>query len=275
MEAVQKAAGRQWGELAERLEQAALKGSEAPHELVCGTVLREAPTGMIVPPPEVSGLLWHGRDLLVGVGGEVQQRKGWDYSAITRTVAGAAGGGGVKVNVLHWHRRGGALLLAGDKNGVLRVHRRGGGAGGDFRLVKALQVHSQELRDVSSSPASLQKVATCSDDASCRLVDLETGQLERELLGHCSEVKTVAWHASLALLLTGSKDYTVKLWDARAGCSVATMYHHNNLVHDVKWTPFSPHCFVTASKDATMRLVDIRNLTGTLEDFRAPTAPLS
>ena len=65
---------------------------------------------------------------------------------------------------------------------------------------------------MSSSPASLQKVATCSDDASCRLVDLETGQLERELLGHCSEVKTVAWHASLALLLTGSKDYTVKLW---------------------------------------------------------------
>ena len=49
------------------------------------------------------------------------------------------------------------------------------------------------------------------------------------------------------------------------------MYHHNNMIHDVKWIPQNEYCFMSVSKDANMRLVDIRNLTGTLEQFRAPT----
>lgn len=43
------------------------------------------------------------------------------------------------------------------------------------------------------------------------------------------------------------------------------MYHHNNLIHDAKWLPNNPYLFISASKDATMKLVDIRNLAGTVE----------
>ena len=43
------------------------------------------------------------------------------------------------------------------------------------------------------------------------------------------------------------------------------------MIHDVKWIPHNDYCFMSVSKDATMRLVDIRNLTGNLEYFRAPT----
>ncbi len=111
-------------------------------------------------------------------------------------------------------------------------------------------------------------MATCSDDSTCKIVDIETQQLETELVGHCSEVKCISWHSKMAILLSGSKDYNVKLWDARASeCRtqpIATMYHHNNLIHDVKWVPSNDYCFMSVSKDATMRLVDIRNLTGTL-----------
>lgn len=35
-------------------------------------------------------------------------------------------------------------------------------------------MHSQEIRDITTTPASLEKIATCSDDSTSKIIDIET-----------------------------------------------------------------------------------------------------
>ena len=67
-------------------------------------MLNEVPQNMIIPPPEVSSLLWHlnGRDVLAAVGGEIQHRKGWQYNLIARSVA-SDNPAVIKINIMHYH----------------------------------------------------------------------------------------------------------------------------------------------------------------------------
>lgn len=45
------------------------------------------------------------------------------------------------------------------------------------------------------------------------------------LLGHGSDVRSVAWHPVLSLIISGSKDaqQPIKLWDPKTGESVSTL----------------------------------------------------
>ena len=47
--------------------------------------------------------------------------------------------------------------------------------------------------------------------------DFKTLKPERTLTGHGGDVKACDWHPSKSAIASGSKDATVKLWDARAG----------------------------------------------------------
>ena len=71
--------------------------------------------------------------MLATVGGEIQHRKGWQYNLIARNIA-SENPAVIKINITHYHRRGGNLLLAGDKNGVVKIYKNGG----DFPLVGGL-----------------------------------------------------------------------------------------------------------------------------------------
>jgi polyadenylation factor subunit 2 len=41
--------------------------------------------------------------------------------------------------------------------------------------------------------------------------------------GHGWDVKCVDWHPSLGVVVSGSKDNLVKMWDPRSGDNVATL----------------------------------------------------
>ena len=62
------------------------------------------------------------------------------------------------------------------------------------------------------SPDGL-RVAIGSEDATARVWNLASGQVELELQGHTATVRSVAFSPNGRRLLTGSDDYTVKLWD--------------------------------------------------------------
>ena len=48
---------------------------------------------------------------------------------------------------------------------------------------------------------------------------------------HRSDVKSCEWHPFESLILTGSKDYYVKIWDPRTGGKgVHTISAHNNTI---------------------------------------------
>jgi polyadenylation factor subunit 2 len=64
------------------------------------------------------------------------------------------------------------------------------------------------------------KFMSCSDDRTARVFDFATNTEEICFEGHGSDVKTCDWHPFKCLVVTGSKDNYVKLWDPRTGKEV-------------------------------------------------------
>lgn len=60
-------------------------------------------------------------------------------------------------------------------------------------------------------------IVTCSDDKTLKLWDVETERCLRTFTGHKGFVFTVQQHWSTGLLVSGSFDNTVRLWDIRQG----------------------------------------------------------
>ena len=63
------------------------------------------------------------------------------------------------------------------------------------------------------------KFVTCSDDRTAKIFDFLTSKEEYCFEGHGSDVKSCDWHPVHSLIVTGSKDNKVKLWDPRWGGS--------------------------------------------------------
>ena len=78
------------------------------------------------------------------------------------------------------------------------------------------------VRAISFTPSD-RKFVTCSDDKTVRVWDFWTLGMEAELRGHNADVYSVAWHPGKALLLSGSRDTSVKLWDPKTGQDVKTL----------------------------------------------------
>ena len=89
------------------------------------------------------------------------------------------------------------------------------------------------------------------------------------ILGHGDDVKCVDWHPQKGLVVSGSKDnqQPVKLWDPKSGQSLATLHAHKNTVMDVKWNK-NGQWLITASRDHSIKLFDIRRLNRELQTFR-------
>lgn len=101
---------------------------------------------------------------------------------------------------------------------------------------------------------------SCSDDRTARIFDFLTSQEECRFEGHGSDVKSCDWHPSQCLVVTGSKDNKVKLWDPRLGKEVHTLQSHNNTINQVRWNPVNGNWLLTGSRDSTIKIHDIRTM---------------
>eukprot|EP00731_Ephydatia_muelleri_P015099 Em0008g819a len=123
-----------------------------------------------------------------------------------------------------------------------------------FSLVLTLRV----LYNDNLSPTDA-KLATCSDDGTVRIFDFIRCSEEFILRGHGADVKSVDWHPTKGLVVSGSKDnqQPVKLWDPRAGQSVCTLHAHKATVMCVKWNQ-NGNWLATAARDHLIKIFDIR-----------------
>jgi WD40 repeat protein len=81
--------------------------------------------------------------------------------------------------------------------------------------------------------------------------------IQKELIGHTDAVYTLQCDGHL--LISGSKDHTIKAWDIEQGSCLATLQGHNASVLCLQ---FDDSYIVTGSSDATMILWDL--CTGTM-----------
>ncbi|KAL7686822.1 putative WD40/YVTN repeat-like-containing domain superfamily, coatomer alpha subunit [Plasmopara halstedii] len=82
---------------------------------------------------------------------------------------------------------------------------------------------------------------------------------ERVLNGHRRAVNRICWHTSdWNILISGSQDGTVKLWDKRGGKVMLTYQPKSESVRDVRASPFHPNKFAAAFENGIVQVWDMR-----------------
>ncbi len=172
--------------------------------------------------------------------------------------------GDQQIRTMAWSQSGEHRLVSGEQDGVLRMFD------GTFRQLRKYKGHEAPVRGISFCPTSI-KFASCSDDLSIKIWDFETAVEENKLLGHGFDVTTVHWHPSKGLVLSGSRDNVCKLWNPKTKTCLRTITGHKNAITAVAWNPIDDNWFVSASKDQSIRLYDIRMIKekDCIHSFRA------
>lgn len=127
----------------------------------------------------------------------------------------------------------------------------------NFNNVKSIQAHNDPVRDIAFAPTDT-KFVTAADDASLKIFDFAGGVEESVLTGHQWDAKCVDWHPTKGLLVSGSKDHQIKLWDPRTGRCLTTLHGHKNTVSKTLFEPTNGVLLASCARDQTARVFDIR-----------------
>ncbi|KAK6462394.1 polyadenylation factor I subunit 2 [Scheffersomyces coipomensis] len=145
-------------------------------------------------------------------------------------------------------------LLSGDQSGGVKFWQP------NFNNVNNITAHPSGVRDIAFSPND-SKFLTCGDDSTVKIWNFNNGQEERTLTGHHWEVKSADWHANLGLIVSGSKDNLVKLWDPRSSTCVTTLHGFKHTVNKTRFQPTGTKRLLAAvSRDRSCRIFDLRTM---------------
>lgn len=117
--------------------------------------------------------------------------------------------------------------------------------------LQKLSGHTDVVRCVTHSPDGLT-IASCSDDKTIRLWDVQTGNLLRTMEGHDAEVNSVCYSPDGTMIASGSSDWTVRLWNAKTGALTRTLTDHDGVVWSVSFSPDGTR-IASGSADKTVR----------------------
>ncbi|ETN41536.1 uncharacterized protein HMPREF1541_03472 [Cyphellophora europaea CBS 101466] len=118
-------------------------------------------------------------------------------------------------------RADGRVLAAGDETGTIQVFDVGSRA-----ILKTWKQAKQPVRTVKWHPTEPTSLMSCGDDTTVRTWDLPAEKSETTLRGHTDYVRCGAYLPSSNLLVSGSYDTTIKIWDPRTSAAVMTFTHN-------------------------------------------------
>lgn len=143
-------------------------------------------------------------------------------------------------------------LLSGDQSGVIKYWQP------NFNNVNILNGHNDAIRDIAFSPND-SKFLTCSDDSTLKIWNFNNGKEERSLVGHHWDVKAADWHPDLGLIVSGSKDNLIKLWDPRSSQCITTLHGFKHTITKTKFQKTGmKRLLASVSRDRSCRIFDLR-----------------
>ncbi|WVQ82994.1 nuclear distribution protein PAC1 [Cryptococcus sp. DSM 104549] len=171
----------------------------------------------------------------------------------------------------------GEKLVSASRDKTIRVWEVASGY-----CVKTFTGHAEWVRGVIPSDDG-RWLVSCSNDQTSRVWDFATGETKMELRGHdhvveCAVFAPVAAYTAIrelaslgaptagdarakaagAFVATGSRDKTIKLWDAQSGQCLRTFVGHDNWIRALVFHPTGKY-LLSASDDKTIKVWDLAN----------------
>ncbi|KAF3058073.1 U3 small nucleolar RNA-associated protein 15 [Daldinia childiae] len=149
-------------------------------------------------------------------------------------------------------RRDGRILVAGDDTGKIQVFDVGSRA-----ILKTWAQHKQPVWTTKFSPADLTTLMSTSDDKTVRLWDLPSQESTSTFVGHADYVRSGSFMPGTMsnMLVSGSYDSTVKLWDPRTPGTAVMTFKHAAPIEDV--LPLPSGTTVLASSENQISVLDL------------------
>ncbi len=124
----------------------------------------------------------------------------------------------------------------------------------ELRIYKILDGHTHRVRTLAFHPEG-HILASGSDDHTCRIWDVGSGECIKTLHGHTELAKWVVFSSDGSKLASSSDDKTIRVWDTHTWQCLKTLQAHRNWVWSVA---FKPHSNILASgaSDQTLRVWD-------------------
>ncbi|KAF4821271.1 Polyadenylation factor subunit 2 [Colletotrichum siamense] len=142
-------------------------------------------------------------------------------------------------------------LISADHDGSVKYWQP------NFNNLQSIAAHNDPIRDLAFSPNDSKFVTAC-DDSTLKIFDFAGGVEESVLKGHGWDAKSCDWHPTKGLLVSGSKDHVVKLWDPRTGRCLTTLHGHKNTITKTLFERVQGDCLATSARDQTARVFDLR-----------------
>lgn len=129
------------------------------------------------------------------------------------------------------------------------------------QCLKTLKAHTEWVRSVAFCPTA-PLLASAGDDETIKLWNLVTGRCEQTLRGHTDRVWSLAFHppytasahhSKTPLLVSGSSDGTVRVWNFKTGHCLHVLRGHANWVRSVAFSP-DGKTIASGSEDSSIRL---------------------
>lgn len=127
------------------------------------------------------------------------------------------------------------------------------------QVVVALPRHEGGVETVAFSPSQIKPVllASAGADGVIRVWDIEFNA-ERCTFPHGGVIARIAWHPTLPVLLSGSSDGTVALWNVLSGQQLSKFEGHGAFISDVCFAG-NNEFIASTSGDGTVRIFDARS----------------
>ena len=149
-----------------------------------------------------------------------------------------------------------------------------------------IKSHNKSVRCVQFSSNNNNNnsnlLISSSDDKTCKLWDINKignnnnnklqSQFKCSLIGHKNWVRSCCFgynNNNNNLIVTGSDDKTIKLWDVRikSHC-IKTIYDHSDVVSCVRFSENNNNLIGSCSFDGSIKLYDIRNMNKMIQNYQ-------